>query len=486
MKGIWALKASSLLIITCFVYSWWQAAPGIDDAWLGEHAYWLAQKGFVKSELMHGITGQENRHIVHHKFFTIIGALFIKLFGFSSAVLKSISLISLIAFLVVFLRHISKNIGILYAHLGFFLVLVNSLVFEFGFMYRPEILVMALGFGSYLLLNFSMRSTASSKHVLIAGFLAGLAASTHLNGLIYIGAGAGILLWFKSYKRIPGFLLTSILGFSVYFFDFTKEFNYNYWLYQINDSPAIYQDTSMPSILHLLKKILDEQMRFFHSPKEVFFSTLILLSIILNRKEMMKHRILMLYTGLLILGLSILSVNKTSKYLLLYLPFLLLLFIHSFHDIFQGLVTINPNKLKRRAIILAIVIYVFSNFYYDFQIAQNKFNPQVYRNLSLKYIKENTLQVNILAPMTYIFNEIKYFNRIQSDLSYADLQQNSKAHKKINFLSYANNLNMDYLFISDEYAERFGIKNSSSDQLGQYKYQIVGVEGGITILKKMK
>lgn len=83
MKHLTLVKLLVVVNLLLYVYSLWQRQPDVDDAWIGEHAYWLVKNGFVKSDLMYGITSQEIRQIVHHKLFTLNGALFVKTFGFS-------------------------------------------------------------------------------------------------------------------------------------------------------------------------------------------------------------------------------------------------------------------------------------------------------------------------------------------------------------------------------------------------------------------
>ena len=98
-KLIYILLGSTILL---FLYSLWQRIPDADDGWLGEHAYWLAKFGYVKSELMRGITEQEIRLLLHHKLFIALGALSIKLFGLNLYILKTISLLFLLIFFRLF------------------------------------------------------------------------------------------------------------------------------------------------------------------------------------------------------------------------------------------------------------------------------------------------------------------------------------------------------------------------------------------------
>ena len=90
-----ALAVASLYRRFCF----------IDDAWLGERAWWLAKEGAARSELFRGEVGYGDRMFVDHKLFTLCGAAFIRLFGWSLYVLKSVSLVFFVLFLGLLWRY---------------------------------------------------------------------------------------------------------------------------------------------------------------------------------------------------------------------------------------------------------------------------------------------------------------------------------------------------------------------------------------------
>ena len=69
------LIPSLFLFTAVFLYSLWERIPDIDDAWIGEYAYWFAKDGYVHSELMRGINMQETNFVVHHKLFNLNGAI---------------------------------------------------------------------------------------------------------------------------------------------------------------------------------------------------------------------------------------------------------------------------------------------------------------------------------------------------------------------------------------------------------------------------
>ena len=137
------------LLIVLFLYSLYQRIPDIDDAWIGEYAYWLAEDGYVHSELMRGVNKQEVDFVVHHKLFNLNGALFIKLFDFSLYSLKAVSLVYFIVFIIMFYFYTHKWRRLL-SKSDFFLALIILFsfpwTFKYAFLYRPEIMMMTFGF----------------------------------------------------------------------------------------------------------------------------------------------------------------------------------------------------------------------------------------------------------------------------------------------------------------------------------------------------
>ena len=484
------VKILIALTLLLFAFSLWQRSPDIDDAWIGEHAYWMAKIGHVKSELMHGITNQENRHIVHHKLFTLNGALFISIFGFSLMTIKSVSLLWLGIFLLIFIRYVKKELGSDSAWFAFLLITINALVFQYSFVFRPEIMVMTLGFVSYLFIEKSFKQSNNTKLLIFSGLFAGLAAATHLNGLIFMAAGFLLLLWHKRYKATIIFAASTLPAFAIYFYDFTQEFNFNYWIYQINDSPALYKSSILPSSFKFLAKLLNEHLRFFHSPKEISLSLLFLFTLIVNFRKLKSDKNLLKYLLLLILLLSLIAMHTTSKYILLYLPFISLIIIRSFHDFYTNRESKEilkwkfTNRTAYRWSLALLGLFVAVHFSWNVNTASEKFNPVKNREFAEKHFGKQTDNLNILAPMTFIFNEIDNFNRIQSDLGITELHKAGLPVYGVGLLNLADSLNIDYLVVTDEYRDRFLIDSLKPIDFATYGYAISDKEQGFIIIKK--
>jgi 4-amino-4-deoxy-L-arabinose transferase-like glycosyltransferase len=471
-------------IAALFLFSLWQRVPDVDDAWIGEHAYWLAEKGYVKSELMHGITGQHERHLVHHKLFTLNGWAFIKVFGFSLITLKSVSLLWVIIFLFIFFKYCVERFDRKVAWLGLLLLSVNAFIFQYSFVFRPEIMVLTLGFVSFIAVEKYL-SDGNKWLVVLAGVTAGLAASAHLNGLIFIGAGSLVLLWKR--KPVASVILafSSLIGLAVYFYDFSSEYNFAYWYYQLNDSPALHKSSVVPSSVQYLLKILREHLRFFHSPKEIVMSLLMLFAIIVNFKDLKNNTIYLHYLVLLVVLLSLISVHTTSKYLLLYLPVIMLIILRSLGNIWRGevkeprLVT-NPKK-QIKVVGVLLLLYFGVHLTYDVLISVNKYNTRANAAITEKYFANNTSQLNILAPMEFIFNEIPKYNRIQSDLSIAEMQKRNEINGS-SFFSLMDSLQIDGIILSDEYKRKFGLMMLDEEDVLNGSFVKKGEENGYTFL----
>jgi branched-subunit amino acid transport protein len=116
----------------------------------------------------------------------------------------------------------------------FILILIfsNRLLIKMSFENRPELMLAALGFGSFLCLQTKSATVSKS---LLAGVLAGMAMLCHLNGIIYLIAGFGTLLYFRQYKNASYFALAGGLTGLVYFSDILLADNgFSIWILSVS------------------------------------------------------------------------------------------------------------------------------------------------------------------------------------------------------------------------------------------------------------
>jgi hypothetical protein len=119
---------------------------------------------------MTNIAHGDERLILHHKLFTLQGAIVIYCCGFSLSALKSVSFVYLLLLVGLFFFIHKKN---WFAKrealsLSLLLLLANPLTFEFGFVFRPEIMLSFLGLASAYLIVKPNVSKTTKLHAFIS------------------------------------------------------------------------------------------------------------------------------------------------------------------------------------------------------------------------------------------------------------------------------------------------------------------------------
>ena len=327
-------------LFLCFVA--YETDPNIrmDDDYIGEQVYWLMQNGYVKSELMGGFggIGLENHQAVFHKLWVYNGFLFCKIGGWSIFTLHCASMFYLVLFFGVFYVHIKRkyaeNTWFLYG-LVMFLFLSHHELKNMAWSFRPEVMVMCLGFISYHFLSIFLEKNQQENsqenlhknklmYLILAGIFAGLAFLTHLNGLIFAVAGFGSLLLQKQWKNsiIFGIFVTVI--FSFYFADILLHTDLAYFWKQFTNDPSLVKSNF--GLLGLVERVLLEQARYLYTEKEIPLTVLLVLVLGFAWKYLKSsHANLLNYSFLLMGTMCIWCYSKVPYLLILLLPFLTLL-----------------------------------------------------------------------------------------------------------------------------------------------------------------
>ncbi len=477
-------------IIVLYIYSLVGRSPHVDDAWLGDHAYWLAKTGVAKSELMHGITMQEEKIVVHHKLHAYLGAAMISAFGFSLTTLKSISLISFLTFLLIFYGYSYRKI---LAPKEFFaaisILFANALIFNLSYVYRPEILVMTFGFVSYIFLQKFLKSKSQKYPLILAGLFAGLAVSTHLNGLIFATAGFALLVWNRRFVAGIIFGIATLPTIGIYFLDMLSKADFELWYHQISNSPSVEILDQQSTMGQFFFRIADEQMRFLHSPVEISFTLLFLLVFIPVFRQFKNHKNLLRYTLLLVISLMVISVHKTSKYLILYMPYFVLIIALALGYITKpgSSFTSIPKYINRQnfknIVFIVVAGYFLVQTIFNIHLAIEKFDTRYTREIVARYISTQTDSLNIIAPMTSIFNEIEHFNRIQGELCYNELKKSDPTIYKTGFLKKAEEFDIDYIILSKFFVSHFGIDQMDDQEILVANFQLLYKSDDMVILR---
>jgi len=389
-----------ILISFFYLSSFYHRYTNEDEAIIASHSYFFNKLGYVKCDIYAGY-GQnwEIRQYHYHKLFVLMGALFMNIFGFNIYSFRSVSLLfAIIFFLYTWLytlKFIKDRPPGKYLVILISLLLFNSLFFDHSFMFRPEIMLMAIGFGSFYYLKVGLENQ-KIQFIILAGILAGLATFTHLNGLIYCCAGLFLLLWRKRYQYAIVFSLFAGIFSLLYFFDIHSLEELNALYIQFITDPNIVDKPSM------IISLLNEQMRFFWSPAECIFSALFFLSLWFGFKRIKaQHTDLLIYLIALVVSLGLLAHGKTTKYALNYYPYMALVIV-SF--IFQ----LNEFRKPIRLIFFGLIlIYIGIHGFFNIDLIRHRINIEANSTYIAGLLPEKNVKIS--APSVFVFNQITNF-----------------------------------------------------------------------------
>ncbi len=445
-KSMIAIAGISVMV---FVASCYNRYVYIDDAWFGEHAYWFAKDGIARAVSIKDYFGWDQHLLVYNKFITIIGAILIKLFGWSATPLRMFTLIILLIFLVFFLQYFRNKKESFNKDewmIAIFFVLINPLIVLYGFTFRPEILVMTLGFVSYVLLDNYLTKEKKLSFVAIAGLLSGLAFFTHPNGLIFGMAGAVLLLWFRVYKAMFVFAIFTSVTASLYFYDLWPEGRFNAFLFQMANWPvshgASYFSNGVGEFFRaVFSKLADEHTRFFWSHKVWGISSLFIISLILNFRFIKKHhKQLLVYLFSLILFLNLFGSQIAERFLLLFLPYMIIIIA----------VAISRLKTQKKVFLKGLIVVLFAINIIGLAIvfadtfSRNKNFVEEHERIMSKI---PDVDAQVLVNYAFIFNELENRNLVSyKTFEYHQVRINRKLSQQ-EFFAKSDSLQIGYIVV---------------------------------------
>ncbi|MFK8138999.1 MAG: glycosyltransferase family 39 protein, partial [Bdellovibrionales bacterium] len=345
----------------------------IDDAWLGEQVYFLNQLGYVKSELWNGLLGYEKELFVYHKGFILIGALFTNMFGFSLVSLKSVSLVFyFLSFFLLLKYSLNQNFSKISILFGSLLYFSNHLLFEYGFIFRPETTLMFIGFLQFICLK-NFLDTDRWKWLILGSIIAGVGVFIHLNGLIFLPAGFILLLYSRKFKQIFVFTLLSVTCALSYFYNISSYEELMVFKSQFFSDPALVQTNQ--SILGRFSNILNEHQRWFSHHHNISFSLLLFYSLYVSFRRF-QNRNELIFLGVAIFTLSVISHGQTAKYLIYYMPFLILITMRAF----------DAGKNRNRVTIVLLFLFLSINLFQNHRLTKNSLNLNTYNETALETI----------------------------------------------------------------------------------------------------
>lgn len=212
-----------LLFIASIIFIAYQFdnIPRTDDEYLGEQIYWLIHHGKVRSDLGYHDLGYDTYQSIYHKLFIYTGYVACTAFGWSLYTLHFVSFFFVLLFLVIFYFYTKSGYTSIHNHQ--FFAIITLLLFNQDLLYaagdfRPEVMLMFLGFAAYALLEKYLKQNKTSSLILSA-FCAGLCMFAHLNGVIFIVAGCLLLVFKKKWKDAILYGIVATIAFLPYFID---------------------------------------------------------------------------------------------------------------------------------------------------------------------------------------------------------------------------------------------------------------------------
>lgn len=388
-----------LMLLTFFSY--YKRFPTGDDAWFAEESYWLLHDGVIRSEFFRGLLGWEKQLFVSHKLFLSFGSIMMWIGGNSLYVLKLTSLLFLGLLVLLFKSYISqRQLEKSSLYIALFLLFSNTLIIKMSFEYRPEVMMMTLGFASYLLIQYQKKYL-----IALGGVLAGMALLCHLNGVIYIIAGFFMLFLSEKKTNALVFGVFATLTSAFYFYDIIQANGFDTWLYQFRNDPAT---QNAFGLMDKLKVMVSFPSIFFKSPQEMAISILLIAFCWTFKKRLSElPRNLTVYSIVLIVSFWLITKRATGLYEMLFIPTMMAIIIELFNFVEN-----KPHTKLSKPILFGFLVYFIIGMVgviqLIYKINSKPYLPEKYATLR-KYIPQKSVG---LVPIQFFFNEYENHERL--------------------------------------------------------------------------
>lgn len=439
-----------VLGITCY-----HRAIHFDDAWFAEQSYRLLRDGYVRSELFRGYNGWEKQIYVFHKLFIYAGAALMWLPGVSLAscrVLTILCAIGMGGLIWQYSRRFSREAQ----WLSLLLYFGCGVLIRYFAINRPEIMCTMLGFASFMMLD---REAGQSRRTALAAFLAGLAALTHLNGLIYLAAGSLWLLLRKDWQSSLVFGAVGGMTLSLYGLDALLDGNFAELIRQFVHDPATQSNLSWNEKLRVM---LSYQQLFFHSHYEFPLTVLALLCLLgFRRRALSQSNGIRLYLGLLFVVFLLLTKSNFNFYYILFIPWLVLL-------IAQTATQLLPEQLRWAAKALLIGYLGSALLAMGQVLAENLATPYIPDyNARLANHMPNQ-QTLVIAPLSFFFGQMQNF-QIRGLAGYYLREKREGDIPLEDFFAEARQNSVEYILTDEKANANYFIPPNAPDQIGGYR-----------------
>lgn len=419
----------------------------IDECWLGEQAYAFAAHGEVRSNLFRDLAPLQGEIVMYHTLLIWLGAGMSKIAGWGLYSLRSVSLIAgLILLGLLFVRRsppLPKHVPVVAA-----VILVFCPLFQkHMIIYRPELLVIALGFASFVLLE---RGIASERWglVIAAGACAGLSGQAHAAGLAFAAAGFVVLVIQMRWRDAVLFTVSAVVMFMPYVYGYFTD--RALFMRQAFENKLLQVNLSMPW-WQPLQNLAEEHKRWFRKPESIGICVLFLLSLTqVRRADWKRRRVFWQFLIVLALVLAILPLPKTTRYVLPLVPFFAVAIASAWLN--HSADTVRWRKAGRVLLFVWTPVVIGSGLVELGYGALSNGRAQVTTNHELA--TKMTAGSLVMAPFDFVFEEEPRFV-IQSfrgaELAFEGDQSVRKLER------YADSLGVEYLIFSTTELATWGI-----------------------------
>ena len=388
-----------VIIALLYLITFYNRYIQIDENFFAEQGYWLLNEGNVKIKSIPGVLNWNTQFFVYHKLLVWISSGIIYVFGWSIFNLKTFTLVVLILFLFLLWKYLREQ-GVGLAWMAIFIFISIPYILIKSFEFRPEVLMMLFTFSSFVYIDKSFK-TNKYQSLLIAGVLAGIAFLVHLNAVIACVAGALTLLFRKDIKGTVVFSAAAIPICLIYFYPLIVNQQLDAWFFELKNWPTHNFDESVSqgflgTVSNIASKLANEQKRFFWDEKVMIVSAIFFLSLLFSFKRLWaNHKNLIIYLGLLVISMAILGSHVAPRYLLMYLPFMVITIVLAF--------TYSNKWFNYLFYALSFAqLVVLANTGIDI-VARNKAYASESRDLVSQISESRT---SIIGPWEIIFDEI--------------------------------------------------------------------------------
>jgi hypothetical protein len=467
--------ASAILAMVClFIFSLYHRWIHLDDAWFAEQAYQLLQYGYIRSEIFQGLLNYDTQLLPAHKLHVLHGAIFIKLFGFSPYVVKAVPIPYVLFLIFLLYLYAAGNQVFTQSYSLLLLVLIfisHAFVFDYAYIYRPELMQACIGFASFYFLQKGIR-LQQAKYILPAALLAGICVLFHLNGLVFIMAGGLLLLLHKQIKYL--LLFGSIAGLIslLYFYDICcLQENIDLFIYQFRNDPAL--EKSNFTVWAYFEKIFNEHMRLFRTVREGALSVCFFLSVFIFFRFLRQHHSLLLsYTFFLIFAVALITRDTNGQYYMLYLPFLALVVAISADYVFSR---------QRFTSIVATCVLLLCYFIINLNLIRTiiaKRSDLLSRNGHITSLIPEGARV--MSSMYLVFNGLEPYN-LQVTEAYTLSKKKNLIPASVSFLDFCRQHGREYIALDERDLEKIYMSAEELEKGDRFYSFLAGTQGYIIL-----